>query len=80
MLAGCSTTELQSNLRTGQIVIDGYDTEWGDYKTFYDEKARVVIGVANDHENMYLRFSSNNRMKQAQLLRQGITVWFDSGG
>jgi len=66
---------LESHWRAQPIVIDGIDDEWaGHVRTFED--ARVVIGVMNDEDFVYIMMATTARSAQFHLMR-GLNIWFD---
>lgn len=78
-LAGCRGLEVNSVLRSGEVSIDGVPAEWQGLTT-YVENPNSAIGVMNDDQYLYVCFSTPVKSLAAQVLRQGLTVWFDVGG
>lgn len=79
VLAGCGATELTSQWRDREIVIDGDDVDWYDAKIHID-KTLVDIGIINDGDYLYVCLTSADRSTQMQIARTGFTLWFDPGG
>jgi hypothetical protein len=78
-LAGCRALELESGWRNKEIKIDGKNTEW--HEVMIDlEKAGVFVGFLNDEANLYACLTVGSPILRANLLRQGLTVWFDPAG
>lgn len=77
-LAGCGTIDLKSRWRDREITIDGKNTEWR-YLNVLDDK-ETSIGVLNDNDFIYLIFITTNRDVHNQVVRRGLTLWFDSDG
>jgi hypothetical protein len=77
--AGCGGLELASVLRTTEVTVDGVPDEWQGAIT-YIEDPNVTLGVMNDDEYCYLCFSTPLKSVTSQILRQGLTVWFDADG
>jgi hypothetical protein len=75
----CNSNALLSRWRHGQIVIDGSDADWGSSLTVF-EKEKIAVGVANDSDNLYLCLKVLDRSTQTQIIRRGLTLWFDSTG
>lgn len=76
---GCGGLELASVWADRQVATDGIPTEW-EGATTWIEKPNSAIGVMNDGEFLYLCFSSPLKSVAAQVIRQGLTVWFDPEG
>jgi len=83
-LAGCSTfstftTESRFRFPERQIIIDGKTDDWrGDM--FFVENELISLGFLNDQENLYVCLLAENNLTRAQIMRQGLTVWFDPHG
>jgi hypothetical protein len=56
--------------------IDGGDSEWQS-GLYYDKESDMVFGVRNDDTYAYVFLKTQNRSTQMQIMRQGLTVWFD---
>ncbi len=79
--AGCGMEEMASVWRDRPVVIDGRDdgAEWkGALHTV--AKGELAVGVLNDERMLYLRLSTRNRAIQRQILKAGLTLWFDETG
>jgi hypothetical protein len=74
----CGSPKMDSWRRSGPIAIDGVNTEW-DGHTLYLDEVRVVLGAANDDENLYLSLMSADRGVMRQILMSGLTIWVDAG-
>ena len=66
---------LESQWREQAIVIDGIDDEWVERVRVFKE-ARVVIGLMNDDEFLYVMIGTTSRTAQFHLMR-GLNIWFD---
>lgn len=77
-LTGCGTIDLKSHWRDRDIIIDGKNTEWR-YLNVLDDK-ETSVGVLNDNDFIYLIFISTNHDVRSQVVRRGLTIWFDSDG
>lgn len=54
------------------------NTEWR-YLNVLDDK-KTSVGVLNDNDFIYLIFITTNRDVHNQVVRRGLTLWFDSDG
>lgn len=74
---GCSSVkEIQSDLNSNNVVIDGLKNEW-DGKLIFDSKARMAAGFKNDGENLYICVTTNDRTTMNKILRLGMTIWLE---
>jgi hypothetical protein len=74
---GCSSgLKLASDWQQGEMNIDGSDSEW-QRGLYYDKESDMVYGVRNDDKYVYIFLKTQNRSTQMQIMRQGLTVWFD---
>jgi hypothetical protein len=78
-VAGCGGLALQSVWRQGDVAIDGTPAEW-EGATTWVENPNVAIGVVNDQYYLYICLSSPVRSIVTQVVRNGLTVWFDAEG
>jgi hypothetical protein len=78
--AGCSSAvEMQSELRTSEIKIDGDNADW--HGVFYNLKEeQVSFKIVNDDKYLYLCLITHDRKKAMQISSLGLTVWFDNKG
>src|SRR3954453_20612155 len=61
------------------IVVDGSPAEWaGPLAPFTDEP--LSMAAANDGDSLFLILTASDAAVRRQILRQGLIVWFDSGG
>ena len=79
VVAGCGRSTIESRWRDREITIDGRDAEWQNARVMLED-ASVGMGLMNDDEYLYLTLSMMDRAIQAQIMRQGFIVWFDSRG
>ena len=80
ILTGCSSAiKLTADWKKTDIVIDGRQNDW-DGSLYLLKKANVMVGVRNDSENLYICFITNDQSAQRQIMRSGLTVWFDPSG
>ena len=81
-LAGCSsykTFQIESRPPEHQVLIDGKADDWAG-RLFVVEGQKVSLGFLNDQECLYICLRTDDGGMQRQLLRLGLTVWFDPGG
>lgn len=76
---GCGEAELKSSWRKAEVMIDGRNTEWRDSLTTLGGQ-HISLGLMNDSVYMYLGLITTDRTLQRQIMRQGITLWFDREG
>lgn len=77
LLNGCgSTTELSSRWTAGQIQIDGSATEW-DTLLVPIPSTQLLLGVANDDDNVYVCVEGPIRIFRQQIVGPGLTLWFE---
>jgi hypothetical protein len=68
-----------SQNRDGVITVDAKFDDWyGNLQPFGDQA--VSIQALNDGEFLYLRLTASEPSARAQIMRQGLTVWFDPQG
>ena len=81
-LAACQTFRTfstESRPLEHQVIIDGKTDDWaGDL--FVAEGERIELGFLNDRENLYVCLLTTDNFRRAQILTQGLTVWFDPKG
>jgi len=81
-LAGCSSARVystDSRPRLKEIKVDGKTDDWlGSLSIIEDGNASV--GFLNDRENLYVCLLLEEDFLQGQVMRQGLTVWFDPKG
>ena len=75
----CSSNAFTSHWRDREISIDGDQQEWFG-NLLVPEGQHVTIGVMNDDAYLYLTMSSTDRSTMMQIMRFGLTVWFDPRG
>ncbi|MCK4271778.1 hypothetical protein KAX22_03950, partial [bacterium] len=78
-LVGCNGLKLNSNWPDREVVIDGMDGEWSG-SMYYIDKKKVAVGLLNDEEYMYLCLATVDFRQVQQIIRSGLTVWFDPQG
>jgi hypothetical protein len=81
-LTGCSsfkTYVAKSLWPERQIVIDGKSDDWSGALSFI-EKEQLSVGFFNDQNNLYLCLVAEGNFARGQIMRGGLTVWFDPEG
>jgi hypothetical protein len=69
----------ESIARLEPVTIDGKFEDWpGNLEPFADKP--LSLQFQNDGEFLYLRFAASDPATRMQILRQGLTVWFDPAG
>jgi hypothetical protein len=77
LVNGCSSGfKLMSDWQAHEMNISGTDAQW-QRGLYYDKGSDMVYGVRNDENFVYLFLKTQNRSTQMQIMRQGLTVWFD---
>jgi hypothetical protein len=71
---------IDSHWRDRDITIDGDSGDWAGPLASLDEKHPINAAVANDGHSLYLVLSTSDAVVRREILRQGLTVWFDPGG
>ena len=61
LFAGCERPNLYSYRKDHEIVIDGQYADWGNYTSYYNEKEKITVNLANDDEYLYLCLISRSR-------------------
>ncbi len=82
LTAGCAsviTFETESRPLDREIIIDGNDDDWSG-NLYTVEGERVSLGLFNDQEYLYVCLSANDITTVSQVMRQGLTIWFDAEG
>jgi hypothetical protein len=68
-----------SQPRDGAITVDGKYDDWsGHLQPFGDQP--VSIQALNDGDFLYLRLTASEPGARRQIMRQGLTIWFDPKG
>jgi hypothetical protein len=72
-----SSTILQSSRENNSITVDGNLADWNGL-LIHAENVPVVMGAANNDSALYLCFVSDDRETVRQIVRHGLTVWFET--
>jgi hypothetical protein len=77
---GCSSSHLlESRWSEGRTAIDGIGAGWRDSLVTLDDK-KTSIGLINDNDYLYVSLVTTNRDLERQIVRRGLTFWFDRDG
>lgn len=79
IISGCKGDVITSKWKTSEITIDGNDSDWGNTLT-YMKDSKLLFGVQNDNENLYLCLVTNDPDLENKIVRMGLTVWLDREG
>lgn len=78
-LLWCKDKDLNSIWSKSEITVDGKESEWSG-SIYYLEDQKIGIGLQNDTANLYVLIKATDRARQMQLMRTGLTIWFDPAG
>ncbi|MCJ7679149.1 MAG: hypothetical protein MUP70_00345, partial [Candidatus Aminicenantes bacterium] len=73
--SACREYEMRSGWLDRAVGIDGETGDWVGQLAFVEEEM-VSIGMMNDGSHLYICLISENRGRRAQILQQGMTIWF----
>ncbi len=78
-VAAADKPHFDSKIRDSAITIDGrYDDWYGNLDPFGN--VAVAVQFLNDGDFLYMRLTATDAGARMQILRQGLTVWFDPAG
>src|SRR5262245_8252449 len=78
-ISAAEKLHFDSHQRDGAIAVDGRFDDWtGNLEPLGGNPESIQI--LNDGEFLYLRLTASEAGARRQIMRQGLTVWFDSGG
>src|SRR6476646_3083792 len=72
-------THFDSHPRDGAVAIDGKFDDWTGHLDPLGSTLRS-IQVLNDGEFLYLRMTASDSGTRMEIMRLGMTVWFDPAG
>jgi hypothetical protein len=81
-LAGCATFRTfstESRTPDHPIVVDGKADDWVG-NLYVVEGERIELGFLNDQEYLYVCLFTTDTYSRAQIMMQGLTIWFDPKG
>jgi hypothetical protein len=73
------TFTTQSRSPERQVVIDGRSDDWAGH-LFIVEEAGIALGFLNDKDNLYVCLRADVISTRGQIMRSGLTIWFDPKG
>ena len=80
LLVSAFTSSLSQSListarwATEPVKIDGIAAEWANPLNFYDIKTRLMFGIANDSNSIYLCFQNPDEGAQSKIFRCGMNI------
>ncbi|UCE05680.1 MAG: hypothetical protein JSW07_19130, partial [bacterium] len=80
ILIGCKGNKIQNQWLDQEIVIDGKYEDWEGINQNILEDQNIVVGLANDENNLYLMFRGNDNRMERRIRMMGVTVWLNKEG
>jgi len=78
-LVASDKPKFESSPVSEPVTIDGKFEDWpGNLEPFADKP--VAVQFQNDGQFLYMRLTASDPATRIQILRQGLTVWFDPAG
>jgi hypothetical protein len=71
---------IDSHWKDREITVDGDNGEWPGPLVPVDEHQRLTAAAFNDAQFLYMVLSTSDAALRAQIIGQGLIVWFDPGG
>lgn len=72
--------QIDSQRRDREITVDGDNGEWPGPLVAVDEHQRLTVAAVNDAQFLYIVLNTSDAALRAQIIGQGLIVWFDPGG
>jgi len=79
-LVGCKGNKIQNQWVDQKIAIDGKYVDWEGINQSILEDQNIVVGIANDENNLYLMFRGNDERMARRIRMMGVTVWLNKEG
>jgi hypothetical protein len=76
-ILGCNGDKIENQWADREIAIDGKYAGWEGIAQYTLEDQNLVMGVANDANNLYLMFRGNDEQMALRIQMMGVTVWVD---
>ncbi len=73
----CGGDKIQNQWADREINVDGKFTDWQGIAEYTLEDQNLVMGVANDANNLYLMFRGNDEQLARRIQMMGVTIWVD---
>jgi hypothetical protein len=81
MVNGCSSLpQFASRQCTKPIIVDGDKDEWIGAPAYINKENTIAVSICHDAEYLYLCLTSQDPETQMQIMRNGLTIWFDKKG
>lgn len=80
IISGCKGTKIQNQWVDQEIKIDGSYEDWEGIDQNIIEDQNIVVGLANDENNLYLMFRSNDNQMERRIRMMGVAVWLNKEG
>ena len=80
ILVGCKGNKIQNQWADREIKIDGKYENWEGFNQNILEDQKIVVGMANDENNLYLMFRGNDERMARRIRMMGVTVWLNKEG
>lgn len=77
LITGCGGDKIQNQWADREITIDGKFVDWDGIAQYTLEDQNLVMGVANDANNLYLMFRGNDQQMARRIQMMGVTIWLD---
>ena len=77
---GCKGNKIQNQWVDQEIAIDGKYADWEGINQNILEDQNIVVGMANDENNLYLMFRGNDERMARRIRMMGVTVWLNKEG
>jgi hypothetical protein len=71
---------IDSHWKDREVTVDGDDGEWPGPLVPVDDHQRLTAAAVNDGQFLYVVLSTRDAALRAQIIGQGLIVWFDPGG
>lgn len=80
LLLSCAKTPVyKSNLQKTPFQFNESEETWlGQF--YYDSEAKMLYGISNDQENIYVKLKVVDQLTQIKIIRRGLTFWMDTIG
>ncbi len=72
------TMEVKTSWAVGPVEIDGSLAEWKEMPTTFFEEERLILGISNDADNLYLFLRTDDARLIRTIRMTGIKLWIDS--
>ncbi len=77
---GCKDSAVPVHWADEAITVDGQSSDWRDLTTRYFEEEKIVLGLANDSERLYILFRFGDPQWARSIRMSGLTLRFDPEG